>query len=148
MASNKDKITNSDFVDAYRRVRKPTAPAERVLPDKRSKIDDEQEYKEYEKFREYEEHPVRARVIVTGKVQGVFFRALAQEQAAAAGVTGWVRNRSDGSVELILEGLKEAVQQVIDWSYVGPPAARVDNVEIFWEPATGEFSSFEARHTF
>ena len=154
MKKNGYQTAKKRFIDAYKKVRKPTTPSERVIPDKRRQLEsreDLQEYKEYKGYKDYgsQEAPaMRARVIITGKVQGVFFRALVQEQAVAAGVTGWVRNRTDGSVEIVLEGDKEAVQQVIDWCYRGPPAARVDGVEIFWEPATGEYESFEARHTF
>ena len=141
---------NKEFIDAYRKVRKPTAPPERVIPDKRGKA---KEYDEYKEYADYEaakdrDQDVRARVIVTGKVQGVFFRALASEQAKTAGLTGWVRNKADGSVELTLEGPKEDVQHVIDWCNTGPPAARVAGVEVFWDRPTGEFATFETRHTF
>ena len=90
----------------------------------------------------------RARALVSGKVQGVFFRAAAAETAEQAGLTGFVRNLRDGRVEVIFEGDKDTVQRLIDWCHEGPPSARVDSVEVFWEPATGEFTGFSARSTF
>ena len=70
----------------------------------------------------------RARVF--GRVQGVFFRAWTQEQAEALGVSGWVRNRRDGSVELLASGRAEAVEALIDKVRRGPPAAQVERVEV------------------
>lgn len=61
------------------------------------------------------------------------------------GVTGWVRNRSDGTVEAIVHGSHEAVAQIINWAHHGPDTARVD--QVVCSPATGEFSSFEKRPT-
>jgi acylphosphatase len=67
-------------------------------------------------------------VVVTGHVQGVFFRASMREQADRLGVTGWVRNESDGSVRAHLEGSPDAVEQLVAWCADGPPAARVEDV--------------------
>ncbi len=69
-------------------------------------------------------------VVVTGHVQGVFFRASLREQAEHRGVTGWARNEPDGSVHARLEGSAEAVQAVLDWCSDGPPHARVDDVTV------------------
>lgn len=69
------------------------------------------------------------RVIVHGKVQGVWFRAGTQEQARALGLTGWVRNCDDGTVEAQLRGGDRALQQMLDWLHHGPPEARVEAVE-------------------
>lgn len=83
-------------------------------------------------------------VRVTGRVQGVFFRAWTREQANALGVAGWVRNCPDGSVEAHLEGEERAVEQLIDRVRSGPPGARVDDVQVATaDPA--ELSSFEVR---
>ncbi len=71
--------------------------------------------------------------LVSGKVQGVFYRAAAREQAARLGVTGWARNRADGSVELLACGERDAVRQFQDWLRAGPPQARVSSVAC--EPA-------------
>jgi len=71
---------------------------------------------------------VRVRVVVTGRVQGVFFRDGCREQARALGVHGFVRNRGDGSVEAEFEGTEAAVERMIAWCHGGPPRARVDAV--------------------
>lgn len=87
---------------------------------------------------------VRAHIYVRGKVQGVFFRQSMKEVATRNGVFGWVRNRSDGkTVEAVLEGPRDAVLRVIEWAKVGPPAARVEQVEIQWEEYRGEFKDFK-----
>lgn len=69
------------------------------------------------------------RVRVTGKVQGVGFRMAAVRRAHSLGVAGWVRNLEDGSVEAILQGAHDSVDQMLSWLHVGPPAARVDGLE-------------------
>ncbi|MEM4674702.1 MAG: acylphosphatase [Nitrososphaerota archaeon] len=88
---------------------------------------------------------VRARVIVSGRVQGVFFRDTTRREAKQRGVTGWVRNLPDGRVEAVFEGEKEAVEALIEFCKRGPPAARVTNVEIFWEEYKGEFKDFKIK---
>ncbi|WP_334110259.1 acylphosphatase [Thermodesulfitimonas autotrophica] len=87
----------------------------------------------------------RAHVIVRGKVQGVYFRGYTQQEALAAGVTGWVRNLPDGSVEAVFEGEREAVERLVAWCRKGSPAARVTEVEVTWEDWRGEFSGFIIR---
>ncbi len=84
----------------------------------------------------------RARVIVEGRVQGVFFRAHTQEMADLMGVKGWVKNRRDGRVEALFEGEQEKVEKMIQWCHRGPPQARVTSVLITWEEFTGEFEDF------
>lgn len=84
-----------------------------------------------------QEH-VRAHVWISGRVQGVFFRASTVDEAAARGVEGWVRNSSDGRVEAALEGERSAVEAMIAWCRKGPPAARVSSVEVVWEEPKGE----------
>ena len=82
---------------------------------------------------------------VTGRVQGVFFRAWAQDEAQTLGVSGWIRNCSDGSVEAQLEGEAEAVDELVELLGEGPPGARVDRVEV--EEADSEgLSGFEVLH--
>lgn len=71
----------------------------------------------------------RAHLRVYGRVQGVFFRATAQEEADRLGLAGWVRNRRDGSVELVAEGPIEALERLCAWARQGPVHARVDEVE-------------------
>ena len=85
---------------------------------------------------------VRAKLIIEGRVQGVFFRHHTREKAFQLGVQGWVRNRRDGKVEAVLEGDKEAVDQLIRWCHRGPEEAQVKKVHVTWEPYTGEFGDF------
>lgn len=81
---------------------------------------------------------VRRRVVVTGRVQGVWFRESCRREAEAAGVRGSVRNRADGSVEAALEGDRGAVERVLAWMHHGPPRARVDQVRVVAEVPVGE----------
>jgi len=89
---------------------------------------------------------VRARVVVNGRVQGVFFRSETQDEASRRGVTGWVRNLRDGRVEAVFEGDKDCVDALIEFCRRGPPGARVTGVEVTWENFTGEFKSFSIRY--
>jgi acylphosphatase len=75
----------------------------------------------------------RRRVVVRGVVQGVFFRDGVQEQARAERLSGWVRNRADGTVEAVFEGPEAAVERVVEWCRTGPPRARVEAVEVTTE---------------
>lgn len=85
---------------------------------------------------------------ITGRVQGVYYRASMVEQAQALCVTGWVRNRRDGSVEALVCGAPDAVQALIDWAQRGPVMARVDAVEVREALGTAEvLSAFEQRET-
>lgn len=70
------------------------------------------------------------RLLITGLVQGVFYRASFERQAITLGLRGWVRNRSDGSVEAEVDGDDAAIAAIVNWSRKGPPAARVDNVSV------------------
>ena len=76
---------------------------------------------------------IRRRVIVSGRVQGVFFRETTRHLAERAGVAGWVRNRPDGTVEAVFEGEWDAVEQVVEACRTGPPMAEVTNVEVIDE---------------
>ncbi len=78
------------------------------------------------------------RLTITGLVQGVYYRASFEQQAVALGLRGWVRNRSDDSVEALVDGDAAAVDAIIAWSRQGPPAARVANVIIEDAAASGE----------
>ncbi|MFC1549107.1 acylphosphatase [Candidatus Omnitrophota bacterium] len=84
----------------------------------------------------------RAHVIVSGMVQGVFFRADAREQARELSLTGWVKNCWGGNLEVVLEGNKKDIEKMIDWLHTGPPSARVEEVKVEWEEPTGEFDTF------
>jgi acylphosphatase len=80
---------------------------------------------------------VRRRVIVDGRVQGVFFRATCAREAARRGVCGWVRNTADGGVEAVFEGAGGAVDAMIAWSRQGSPGAAVVHIEVRSEPPEG-----------
>jgi len=88
----------------------------------------------------------KAHIFVSGRVQGVFFRANTKKKANQLGLTGRVRNLSDGRVEIVLEGDKDKIKRMIDWAHNGSRSARVDDVEIGWEEYSNEFSKFEIKH--
>ena len=79
----------------------------------------------------------RAHVIVRGQVQGVFFRAETRDRARSLGLSGWVRNNHDGTVEAVFEGPAERVESVVSWCRRGPAGAEVEDVEVFSEEPTG-----------
>ena len=93
-----------------------------------------------------EESPamVRKRVVIHGRVQGVFFRDSLRRRAREHGVAGWAANRSDGAVEAVLEGSAEAVDRVLSFCESGPPHATVENVEVSDEEPGG-LSGFDIR---
>lgn len=86
---------------------------------------------------------VRVRIIVTGLVQGVFFRFNTMRKALELGVNGWVKNRKDGKVEVLCEGPKKDVKIMIEWCMKGPAGAFVSDTEIKWEDYAGEFETFQ-----
>lgn len=85
----------------------------------------------------------RVQMTVRGRVQGVFFRASAQREARRLGITGWVRNRADGSVEILAEGEEAGLRELVAFCSKGPSTARVDRVETRWRKYTGEFPDFK-----
>ncbi len=89
----------------------------------------------------------RIHLIVRGRVQEVYFRASAQREARRNGLTGWVKNRNDGSVEMVVEGEEDHVKDFLLWSQAGPSTSRVDKVETKWRSYTGEFSDFRIAGT-
>jgi acylphosphatase len=80
---------------------------------------------------------IRRRVVVRGFVQGVFFRDTLRRQAQSSGVSGWVRNNADGTVEAVLEGDAAGVERVVSFCRRGPRGARVDQVDVFEEEPEG-----------
>ena len=84
----------------------------------------------------------RLRATVFGRVQGVSFRFYARDTASELGLTGWVANRYDGSVEVVAEGPRAALDRLLEVLQQGPPMARVDQVQHDFLPATGEFKRF------
>jgi acylphosphatase len=84
----------------------------------------------------------RARIIVHGRVQGVFFRDHTRRWAGALGLTGWVKNRWDGRVEVLTEGEKDSIEGLVSRLKQGPPMAQVENVDVTWEEFRDEFVDF------
>jgi acylphosphatase len=80
----------------------------------------------------------RARVVVRGRVQGVFFRVETRDRARSLGLSGWVRNAPDGSVEAVFEGDRERIESMLAWCRRGPSLAQVDEVQAEWEEPVGE----------
>lgn len=81
---------------------------------------------------------IRAHVVISGRVQGVFFREKTRQEALELGLAGWVRNNPDGTVEAVFEGPENRVREILLWCREGPPLARVENLEIRYEDPQGE----------
>jgi acylphosphatase len=84
----------------------------------------------------------RLHLLVSGRVQGVWYRASTREKARDLGLRGWVRNLPDGRVEILAEGPRPALEALLGWCRRGPPLARVEGVEATWGPAEGGFEGF------
>ena len=84
--------------------------------------------------------------MISGRVQGVFFRAFTEETARKLGVKGWVSYVAGGDVEAVFEGEKKDIEHAIDLCYNGPPSSHVTGIEVKWEDFTGEFKSFSVRY--
>jgi acylphosphatase len=87
----------------------------------------------------------RVHLTVSGRVQGVSFRAYTERTARSLGLTGWVRNLPSGEVEIVAEGASAAIDRLVEWARVGPSLAHVDSVEVEVQPAIAEFSDFRIR---
>ncbi len=85
----------------------------------------------------------RAHAVISGRVQGVFFRMETLRAAQRYDVSGWVRNKADGTVEALFEGDKESVDSILKWCNKGTPPAKVERVNVNWEDYTGEFEEFK-----
>jgi len=83
------------------------------------------------------------RAIISGRVQGVFFRMETRKAAQRIGVFGWVKNKEDGTVEALFEGDKERVDSVLEWCRKGPPLSEVKKVSLGREKFTGNYNSFD-----
>jgi acylphosphatase len=88
----------------------------------------------------------RLHVFISGRVQGVFFRAETQRTAKGFNLTGWVRNIADGRVEALFEGEDTNVDKMIAWCHIGPPSARVEEVLTEEKPYIGEFRDFSIKY--
>jgi acylphosphatase len=91
-------------------------------------------------------HNIRVRLIVEGKVQGVWFRESTRREASRLGIFGWVMNRPDGNVEVLAEGPEEKVRSLVSWCHHGPPAAKVHKVQENEEAWTGDYDSFNVAY--
>jgi len=91
---------------------------------------------------------IRAHIIVSGRVQGIFFRSETKHEAKKHDVKGWVRNLRDGGVEAVFEGDEKAVKDLIEFCKRGPSGAMVTHVDLKWERYTGEFKDFQIRYSF
>lgn len=92
------------------------------------------------------EEKVRAHAVISGRVQGVFFRLETKRAADGYDVCGWVRNKRDGTVEAVFEGSEKNVRSILEWCKKGPPIAKVTRVDVEWENYSGEFNSFDVTY--
>jgi acylphosphatase len=91
------------------------------------------------------DEPAQVCIVVSGRVQGVFFRRAAADQARALGIRGWARNLDDGSVELVAQGKRRNLEVLLAWAHQGPPHARVDSVQVDWRPCQDGLPQFGVR---
>ena len=89
----------------------------------------------------------RAHAYISGGVQGVSFRYFTYHEALKHGLRGWVRNLQDGRVEAVFEGEKAGIEEVLKWSQIGPPAAKVENIEVEWEEPLDSLTGFNVAAT-
>jgi len=94
---------------------------------------------------EGEEH-LRAAVVISGRVQGVWFRGTTLQMALPLGLRGYVRNRPDGRVEAVFEGPPSAVRRAVSWCHRGPRGASVTSVDVTWGKPTAEYDVFSVRY--
>lgn len=85
-------------------------------------------------------------LVISGRVQGVGFRATTYDEAQSLGLKGWVRNLSGGEVEVVVEGKRENLEMFLAWAHIGPPGSRVTDVREEWSEPTSEFSDFRLRY--
>jgi acylphosphatase len=88
----------------------------------------------------------RVHLVVSGRVQGVCFRQSTVDEARRLGLAGWVRNLANGSVEVLAEGSRDALEGLVRFCHRGPPAARVEGVQADWRAYEGDLGPFAARH--
>ena len=88
----------------------------------------------------------RAHLLISGRVQGVYYRAFTEDVASTLDLKGWVRNTASGDVEALFEGEKEDIEKAMEMCRKGPPASAVRDIKIDWEEFKGEFDSFSVRY--
>ncbi len=89
---------------------------------------------------------IQAHVLISGKVQGVFFRSNTEDKAIGLGLKGWVKNLPDGRVEAVFEGNEEKVKEMVEWCKKGPRFSNVRKIDVEFERASNEFKDFEIRY--
>ncbi len=89
---------------------------------------------------------IRVHLLIEGRVQGVFFRAYARDQAVQLKLTGWVRNTADGRVEVVVEGNQNKVESFVNWCRTGPPSSRVTDMKVEKQECVGEIKVFSVRY--
>jgi acylphosphatase len=89
----------------------------------------------------------RVHLRIEGRVQGVYFRASTAEKARQLGITGWVMNCPDGSVEALAQGTRAKLEELVAWCHQGPPGAQVRKVHAAWKPVEDDFEGFRIRHS-
>ncbi len=99
-------------------------------------------YEKYDRAIEMTTEMARVNLFVAGTVQGVFYRASTLERAQSLNLTGWIKNLPDGSVELLAEGPRYALEDLVEWCRQGPPAAEVEDVVARWQDYKDEFRTF------
>jgi acylphosphatase len=92
------------------------------------------------------EKQLHAKVVISGRVQGVWFRGTTVEMARPLGLTGYVRNRPDGRVEAVFEGSESSVRRAVSWCHRGPRSASVESVDVTWGEPTGEYRDFSTNY--
>ena len=90
-----------------------------------------------------EDKAVKAHIFIEGRVQGVFYRDWTKRTAQEFDLTGWVGNLADGRVEAVFEGPKDKIEKMVKKCHKGPHPAGIEHIDVSWEKATGEFSTFE-----
>lgn len=88
----------------------------------------------------------RVHVVISGRVQGVLFRASTRDKAQQLGLTGWVKNTSEGNVEAVFEGEEKLINEMLEWCHHGPPSAEVENVEVKKQKLIDDFNEFSIRY--
>lgn len=89
---------------------------------------------------------IRAHVIISGRVQGVYYRQNTVKQAQKLRLSGWIKNLNDGRVEAVFEGEKDMVEKIVNWTKKGPFFAKVSSVEVDWQEYIGEFNNFGIKY--
>mgnify|MGYP000527067372 CR=1 FL=1 len=87
----------------------------------------------------------RAHLLISGRVQGVTFRASTKSKAESLALKGWVRNTEDGKVEAVIEGEKDKIKKLIDWARQGPTLAKVEDIKIEWEERQNDLEKFQIK---